>query len=207
MFSKFKPPVSVFLLLCVLLVIFISNQAKNTNDIPEATYGAPVVYLKESELSNYSIHQIVDDGTYIYLLIDDHKGIVQVYDTDGNYQKSIAFYSHLNGAFRIAISNGMFYVCDKQGNLYQFRDGEFMEFLSYKDGELQRKSIDFESNSLRYYVRSGSVWVNTQDGSSCIIKNPTADLQLFNHVMNIGLFAICIIVFVFKHMSGKHKIM
>lgn len=205
MAGKYKLPTSVFLLTCVLLVIFASNISNHAVDPPDAVYGLPTYYLNESELSKHLIQQIVDDGKNIYLLLDDHKGIVQVYDTDGKYQKSIVFHSNLNGAFKLAVSNGMFFVCDQSSNLYQFQDGNFISFFPYTSGEALRKSLDFESNSLNYYIQSGSVWRYSPDGETCIIQHPAANLQRFSQVANVSLVAIVFVAFGFRLMRSKYK--
>lgn len=155
------------------------------------TYGNPRVYVDKDELSRKSIDQIVDDGERIYLLLDDHQGVVQVYSIDGEYQNSIAFYKHINGAFRIAVQDGIFYVCDKEGSLYLFSCGEFIEFIDYQSGAALRKSIDFESASTKYTIQAGSVWKISGDERICVISRPLTAMLYQDHLMVfLGLSAI-----------------
>ena len=138
-----KIPLAVFFLFVSLLAAFGINSPGPSGAVPDAVYGEPTVFVQKMPHRSYTVYQIVGDGNYVYKLTDDQKGIVQVYDNQGEYLHSICFYSHLNGAFRIAVHDGLFYVCDKQGSLYVFKDAVFTEFLTYKNCEALRNRIDF----------------------------------------------------------------
>lgn len=185
------------LLLVLLLLSIVSGSAKD-EDLTPKIVGVPLVYEDASALNHEPIEQIVDDGQYLYLLFGFHDGIVQIYDTNGNYQKTIAFYSHQNGAFRIAVANGLFYVRDKRGNLYLFNNGEFDHFFGYQENEWLRKSIDFDATSTDYVVKMESVWRINGEEDICVVERPiTALLNQRNQFMIVWGVLFC---------SGLYKV-
>ena len=133
----------VRLLFILLLAAFALSSPGPSGTVPDTVYGKPTAFVQKMPHRYYFVSQTAEDGTYVYKLTDDQKGIVQVYDNQGEYLHSICFYSHLNGAFRIAVKDGLFYVCDKQGSLYVFKNAVFTDFLPYKTCDDLRNSIDF----------------------------------------------------------------
>lgn len=122
-------------------------------------------------LENDSIDQIISDDRYVYVLYGGNSGNVQVFGMDGSYQYSAYFYGHLNGAFSIAVENGVLYVKDCQHNLYQLRNGEFISFTERTEAEELRKQIDFSQQSDHFRVKLGSVYRIDGD-QEAFIKRP-----------------------------------
>ena len=203
MLSIHKLPKAAVIVFGILLAIFCSTMPKSDDYIVDVIYGKPTFFMEETKSPFQSSQQIVDDGRFIYILVDDHKGVVQVYNTNGTYQNSIAFYSHLNGAFRIAVFEETFYVCDKQGSLYLFQNGNFVEFLSYMKAEAFRKSVDFEQNSSKYCIEKGSVWEKIRDGNVCIIERPIFFFQSSGGFLPICVILICPIILFMKNKKFK----
>lgn len=181
---------SLIFLICILFILLFIKAIKYEDAPQEALYGVPLIYENEDSLEMHSIDQVVDDGTRLYILFNDHEGIVQIYDIDGNYEKTVEFYGGNNGAFKIAAENGIFYVCDKKANLYLFSDGEFVDFLTNSEGMSLRKSINFEDSSPNFRVHLGSVWRIDNGEEICVIRRPISS-ALFqgNFVLILG-FAI-----------------
>ena len=147
-------------------------RAREAERMPQPYPGVPAVC--SAELEDYVIHQMADDGTYLYILADEHNGIVHVFDLEGNYQHTLAFYAHLNGAFQIAAEEDTLYVRDKQNNLYLFRSGAFCEYLDRKDVPADLREMDFCQNSLSYEIRDGSVWRVAGEEAVCVIHRSGA---------------------------------
>ena len=158
-------------ILLAIIVPLLSNHNKN---LPSATMGIPVEFKEESQNVYDSIDQIVDDGTYLYILFDKYEGLVGIYDANGNYYKTIALYTHKNGIFRIAVDTGTFYIQDKQHNMYAYCNGEFVSFLPYDENAHIRKGVDFEASSENYKIRMESVWRITDSEEICVINRPQA---------------------------------
>lgn len=199
-----------FALIIVLGIVFMLAGEWNSageRQIPSASLGKPVAYIYESEWPQLSIDQIACDGKRLYILFDRGRGIVQVYDLDGNYLNSISFYCARNGAFKIAAVSETFYVQDKRGNLYLFRDGEFVDFVENQDNKELRRSIDFEINAPDYEVRWESVWRITETEAMCILKRPlTAFLNQRNQFfIGIGMIILAALFYIKTKKVGTTK--
>ena len=100
-------------LLAVVAANFIRNSIELNNTeapIPPALPGDFVVF--EGEMGKASlISQIDTTEEYIYIAYSN-PGIVAVYNWEGEYQYSLAFYSDTNGALRMRCEDGLVYVCD-----------------------------------------------------------------------------------------------
>lgn len=185
-----------------ILVLFVT--AKDSSAYPKASQGKPVVYVQQRIDKLHGCAQVADDGKNIYLLINDHKGLVQVYDTLGNYEKSIVLYSHTNGAFKLAEQKGMIYICDKEGSLYLFKQGSFVEYIVYSEAAQLRKSIDFENYSSSYYQKNGSIWRTVEEQPICVIQGELSpELHLGNPIIMLTgvILAVAMIRFYRKNMQ------
>lgn len=158
------------LLLCVIILFALYDNAKNSSTFPSPAYGIPVVSNSEIDTSRSSIDQIASSETQLFILYDESQGIVKTYDLHGNYQQTLLFYAHQNGAFRIAVVEDVLYVRDKYSNVYIFGNNSFSAFKEREDALQILEDIDFERQSHRFEVRAGSVW----DGKDnvCIIERP-----------------------------------
>lgn len=193
---------SVLIAIGVLLLgLYIANASQKES--AEVAPGIPLVYSNQNEIARKSIDQIVDDGERIYLLLNDHEGIVQIYDATGIYLNSVAFFNHINGAFRIAVADGVFYVCDKQGNLYLFPNGTFSEFIDNQTGAELRREINFEQSSTKYILHKGSVWSVTGDDKVCVISRPMTSVFFQGHYMFFLCFGVIFLGGIFYAIKKK----
>ena len=149
-------------------------SAREAEEKPQAYQGVPAEYSGGSNMDGYVIHQFVDDGTFLYILFDEHNGIVNVYDLEGRYQRTLAFYAHLNGAFRIAAEQDAFYVRDKECGLYVFRNGQFEEYLNRNEIPVSLTQLNFDRNAADYEIRDGSVWRVADEEETCVLSRPKA---------------------------------
>lgn len=160
----------LFALLICLAAMYIS--ARESEKYPQPCQGVPAVWDAEGAPEDHGIHQIAEDGTFLYILSDEHNGVVQVYDLEGNYRHTLAFYAHLNGAFRIAAETDTLYVRDMRQNLYIFRDGQFEEFLNRRDAAAALEGLDFDGDHPDYEIRDGSVWRVENGEETCVLHRP-----------------------------------
>lgn len=196
--NKMKPSeileICLYAVIGILLVCVFLKAVRSEQNAQPLLEGMPLEYIQEDPLLRLSIDQIASDESRVYVLFDKYEGIVQIYSTEGVYEKTLAFSGSTNGAFKIAVKNAVLYVCDKTGNLYLFEDGTFLEFIKRSDGEAMRKDIDFESNSARYVLRWGSVWDVSGEKAKCIIHRPVSTiLSQGNLITVLGIGTIFII--------------
>ena len=178
------------LFLILLLFCIAVSVIRKEHEI-KLVAGMPAEYVQEQISITKSIDQIVEDCNYIYVLFDSSKdGIVQVYSQEGYYQKSIQCYSHMNGRFQIAVHDQNFYLRDKEGSLYRYYDGTFIEFIDSRQAASLRKRIDFETSSPNYALRFGSVWRINDDESRCIIERPLGSALSQSNVLLVSSLLI-----------------
>lgn len=149
--------ISIISIILVMLGINAKdNLVHNSSSSPSC--GNPIISEEYSLYEELSVDQIVDDEKYLYVLLGDHDGVVQIFDHDGKHIITAKFYKHMNGAFRIAAQDGFFYVRDYQFNIYVFQDGRFSFFLEKNEANDIIENVDFNQNSANYDEHSGSIW-------------------------------------------------
>ena len=66
------------LIICIFVTELINILHPNYKDkLPQPSYGKPVLIETYLNFNNKPISQIVDDGTYMYVLADRHNGYVE----------------------------------------------------------------------------------------------------------------------------------
>lgn len=193
--------IAITLLLCALVLFALYVNAKKDSAFPSPSYGVPSVSNAEVDTSRSSIDQIVSSETQLFILYDENRGIVKIYDLHGNYQQTLLFYAHQNGAFRIAVVEDILYVRDKYNNIYIFENHSFSAFKEREDALQILEDIDFEKQSNRYEVRTGSVW-NTKD-NTCVIERPSYSSFYQNNYDFI--ISICVVVFFVLYKAYRKK--
>ena len=129
-----------------------------------------------TEITNYCCQD-----RYLYVLYQ-RKAILQVYDRDGNYESSYAFY-RTNGRAELGIDEEFTYLADRTHNWYIFKDGVLLSRIPYSDYNSfikigKRLYIDGQgtrsSNDGYYYMHWASIYYhNNETGiNQCIIKRP-----------------------------------
>jgi len=203
-----KNSMLVFLaVLFILLYGMLQRYRESDQDIPAALYSRPTEFVRQEAPSFTWVAQIVHDEENIYLVPNDHEGIIEIYDTSGNYQKSLSVYTTLNGATQIAVKDGVFYVRGMQGDLYLYENGVFSGFYPYSEARELRRSINFEASSTVYYYRNGSVWKDGESGPECVIAGAFTPAQYLNYraLRFVSLAALVAVVFMLK--KRKQEVM
>ena len=158
----------IYVLSCLLLSI--PSQLRDSK-LPEKRYGMPVVIKEYYSFDENRIEQIVDDGTYLYVLADKSNGYVQVYDFQGTYQHTLSFaVSSASGTFRMYTSFDYLYVLDGISNVYQFKNGEFIGFSRATESKIAGQISSMENSSSEFIIKNGSIWRNSQSGSHCVVQ-------------------------------------
>ena len=177
MSEKLRSALVIIAIVLLMALYLVLNH--NQTDYPERYYASPVVSTDYPNI-DMNIEQVVDDGSYIYVLHHHSNGIVQVYDLDGNYQHTLFFYCHMNGGFSLAVEDNILYVQDMRQNVYVFREGEFCDFLTKREAEIELSNVRFRSgeSSDGYTIRSQSVWKEINGEPVLIIGTPDQDKVL-----------------------------
>lgn len=171
------------LIIFLLVISYVEYPPNNAPKYPSRTYGKPVISA-EYPIINVSIEQVVISGEYIYVLLHHANGIVQVYNMDGKYLHSLFFYCHTKGGFSLAVDNECLYVQDMRDNVYAFQNGNFVSFMNRSQAERQLSHLDFRSrtNSAGYSIQNGSVWKESKNGKTMIIKGPSSKSAVHGHI-------------------------
>lgn len=187
-----KSKSTVFQILFIVVTVLNLLISSLQNEKVAMVSGIPVEYVDKKISAIKDINQVAEDSNHIYILYDNsNDGIVQVYSQSGEYQKTIQCYSHMNGIFRIAVHDDIFYLCDKEGSLYCYYDGEFVEFIDSRKAASLRKSIVFETSSPNLDLRFGSVWKVGGQEDICIVEGPfSAMLYPSNLIPILGILVI-----------------
>lgn len=198
--------ISTLLILWIVVTQLLSNSHPDpAENLPQPTRGNPVIVDTYINFSNKPIAQITDDGAYLYLLVDSHRGYVQVYDLNGQYQHMLCFGKQaLNGAFSIASKDGYFYVKDNRHNVYIFRSSEFLEFVEQETASNTLSHISFHERSTRYQLRFGSVWQTDLSQPVCVVKRPFYSL-IYQYSLDKILIILGVILLVITQTAGKSK--
>lgn len=171
---KLSNCILVLLIICILVTQLINILHPNhKGKLPQPSYGKPVLIETYLNFNNKPISQIVDDGTYMYVLADRHNGYVQVYDLNGQYQKTISLQRQsISGAFSIACKDGILYIRDDNHNFYTFEHGDYLEFIEDENVSGKLNHIQFDGKSNRFKVRFGSIWRMDPPTPICLVKRP-----------------------------------
>lgn len=159
---------SMLIILAIILILF-NNLTSPSEKNP--AIGIPIISEEYESVSFNYISQILADQKYIYILPDSQDGYVQVYNLDGEFIHAIHFYNDINGAFKIAKKNNSFYVRDKKGNIYEFKDNEFINYYTYEEAKAVvnlRDNTEFHTNF--YIYKAGSIWKKDTNGTIRIIR-------------------------------------
>lgn len=185
------------LILMIVLVIVLNVVFKpqdDTKDFPDAVWGTPITFVNNTIMPHSDIEQIVADDARVYVLYGSENGVVQVFDLEGTYLYSWRLYTHLNGGFHMAVKGDSLYIQDYHADIYVFRNGEFVEFLSDEKTDTIMAAIPFskfEENTEGYVVKNGSVWYVSGDVNRCVIERPWIT-GIYQNNFNVALRVLII---------------
>ena len=203
---KLSNCILVLLIICILVTLLIDILHPNqTTKLPQPSYGKPVLIDTYVSFHNKPISQIVDDGTYLYVLSDSHNGYVQVYDMNGHYQKTISLLRQsISGAFSMASQDGVLYIRDDNHNIYKFQHGEFLEFVEDENGSESLKHILFNEKSNRFKLRFGSIWRMDTPTPICVVKRPFYSF-IYQYSLDTVLIVLGVILLLITNRKDKKK--
>lgn len=170
---KKQKSIAIAAILFAGLLVFAFDAVTSDYEYPIATIcGVPTISTVEFVPTKLSVDQILADDSNLYILFGEHKGIIQVFDTNGTYQYTASFYDHMNGAFSMAVYEGALYVRDSVHNIYILRNGVLIDFINREEVPEWIDMLDFTASAENYQVRFGSVWYIANGAQHCVIQRP-----------------------------------
>ena len=194
--------VVLFMVMMLCIIMLVESPSQPPRLKKEVEEGKPYEFSREKEYW-CALADICVKDQYLYLLFGE-KGVLEIYDLDGNYIKSYAFY-RTKGQSQLHADDQYVYLRDQRRKLYLFSAGEFVRFENtdydtycqklttfYPKGE-QRKTDD-----AKYYVKLASVYPMNADGSSEQVVHRPFYLTFFQGItwfVTIAIFmAACLIL-------------
>lgn len=194
---------SLFPIICIAFAFVLRAHMDPLKYAPQGGYGRPATSDEYPDL-DFGIWQVMDDGDRVYVLFSSHSRIIQVYNMEGIYEKTLFFQRQSNnGKFFIATEEGTLYVKDEAGNVYVFYDGEYIRFVRKSEAAKTFSHINFRimDSSGSYIVKGRSVWRVSEPNNVCIIEGK-AELTRFAELslaVLSGLVCICITRYLERH--------
>ena len=184
--------------LFLLLALFVSNTQpaylrKNVAEGELYCFHKNSLYC--TELSDYCVL-----GPYIYVLYGD-KGILNIYDLEGSYQHSYAFYK-TKGESTLRVDQTHVYLFDQQYNYYIFTDGKWSGFVRYQNYDtyladfsaFQSTEKYRQTSDYVYRLKNASIYRQEVDNKFVpIIKRPLL-FALFQGNTLFVLYAVLFII-------------
>lgn len=167
-----------FLVMFVLIigVCFTGLYFSSQDDyIYEGVYiGHPVFTEGVAAPSHYYANKAACDGERIYML-HSHNGTMVIYGIDGQLLGTYAFYNDSNnGSFSVFCDEGITYVFDKGGDVYQLDALEMTKYTK-ETPEIRALQTRLERRGDEYICRydSQGVWLRSEDGEVLALAMPT----------------------------------
>lgn len=192
--KKIPTPAKILLLVWAGLSIItaLPGFVRELN-LPEKKRGLPAIITEYYSFDSLRISQIVDDGTYLYVL-HDSGGYVQMFDLNGNYKQTISLFNpSTKGVFDMAVDSGKLYVRDPAQNIYVFVSGDFVEFISNSE-EQKEVPEEYGQNSDQYIIRHGSIWKVNEQEEKCIVRRSL--IAIANQYHLVWLFNVVVFLIV-----------
>ena len=176
----------------------------NQRNKPALAYGVPTEFIEDLNINTINIDQIANDDAHLYLL-DSDEGALRVFDLDGNYLYTLAFYDYPNGAFMFAVKDRYLYVRDPQSHVYIFGEGEFIQFIERDDANSILENVDFEKSSTDYVIKFASVWKICETGDICVIKRPWYSVLYQNRIRMLIIVGVGFAYAIIRFFITKRK--
>ena len=173
-------------------------------------------YKIKKSISRGNVYQFIDDEDYWSEIVDfcvkddylyvlfGYKGLLKVYDINGNYIKSFAVLNEGGGSCRLYMDPDYVYLLDEYYNYYLFKNTEFIR-CEKNPGKNAPSNIDKSSfitdkqlsdKGDVYYIKGASIYRKNAEGdSTLLIKRPVV-LSVYqgSRLFFISLFFMCILV-------------
>ncbi len=197
------------LMVFVILLVMSTNQPKQLKR--EVAEGELYGFTDSREYWCKLNDICIKDG-YLYVLFGD-QGVLKIYDSDGTYLKSFAFYN-TKGGTSLHTDGQYVYLEDHLLNFYVFSSGEWINTIKYSNyGAYLEMGDTFNSaedqrreNDNQYYVRYASIYRKREGTTPVqIIKRPLffAYFQNTTPFLVIG-YGMCLLL-VLKRVSDIKK--
>lgn len=169
--DEFRPYL-LFLMICIMIISVAKSDRERARE-PVRFATRPVFSTEFEDRKPYAIDQLIEAGEYLYVLPVNNKGFIQVYDLMGNYQHSLFFLEESKGAFTMAAEGDTFYVENKSGDVFVFRDGEFQEYVQRKHAKDRFAHIEFvwQESTPGYVLRGTDLWRVSADREELVIAD------------------------------------
>lgn len=162
----------------VLLIVYVISLTTSLlvcmvrdSKLPEKEYAKPQIITNPISFYESPITEIVDDGIYIYALVDKHDGYIQVYDLEGNYHSTISLHSaSISGTFSMTVLSDTLYVEDCDQNIYIFKNGNYQKFISHAKLTPELEQVMQSKYSGRFALHQGSIWRFDLEEPNCIVQ-------------------------------------
>ena len=159
-------------------------------------------------------------GDFLYVLFES-KGVLKIYDKDGQYIKTCAFKMD-KGRAELYADKDFVYLYDQNRNYYTFSAGEMTAYSSYADYSTYRRQLSSydsreeqrKTDDVTYYMKLGSIYRANEDGTTEEIVHRPLSLAYFQgavpyisgFIVFAMMFAYPIIVSLFfKHNKGDRS--
>lgn len=151
--KRLAKPLLVLVFIIFIIQLYIINC--DTQKVPAVVQGDVGVF--DEEFSKYAqISKVECDKNYIYILYSNMNAIA-VYDMDGKYQQSFAFYDIPHAILQMRYDNGFLYVAEGR-QLYIFENCRLLR--SYEQTGTLYKPTEWylESSDNSITISDGNVY-------------------------------------------------
>lgn len=169
--DEFRPYL-LLLMFCVLIINVVTSERKQSRE-PIRFTDRPVFSTEFEDRKPYAFDQIIEAGEYLYVLPVNNNGFIQVYDLMGNYRHSLFFLEESKGVFTMAAEGDTFYVENQSGDVFVFRNGEFLEYVQRKQAKERFEHIEFvwQGSTPGYVIRGTDLWRVSADGEELVMAD------------------------------------
>lgn len=156
-----KKYITIFLIIALVIVFafhihHVYRYTQNQKAIPSVDRGCMAVFHQEM---NDSVEVTKIDATEhnIYIAYGN-VGVIAVYDRNGMYQYSLAFFNDTNGGLSMRCDHGLLYVSDFAG--YELVMDEQELVSTFSPSELMHELYWFDQSEPTVYCTDGKIFDN-----------------------------------------------
>ena len=203
----FIPIVFVILMIHVVALVMSPEQPKDLKK--EVAEGRLFCFSDDREywceLNDYCIK-----GGNLYVLFGN-QGVLKIYDSDGAYRKSFAFYK-TKGESALHIEGEYVYLFDQSRNYNVFSSGEWVDFAEHGDYGAYLQKLDTfisaeeqrKENEDQYYIRLASIYRQREGRDPVpVVKRPVVFAFFQGKTPFLVIPFWMIILFVLEGVSRK----
>lgn len=203
----------VFLLMMAYMVLFYRIQQPTREIKSQVVDGQLFRFVSNDEYWSDLTDYCAKDG-YLFALYDG-KGVLKIYDVNGNYKESFA-YKTGKGSSSLYADENYVYLCDQDLNFYVFSGGQWIDYIGFADYGTYLSKLDTfapkeaqrQTDSGAFFVHSASIYFTDIDGTTYqIVKRPhlAVVFQGKNPIIIVACFLLVIfsLAVLSKRMPGS----